>query len=152
MQRDFARLYVLNGGVGRHAALEAGYSPHTVDRAAQKCLSSRLVLAEIKRLSVINIDAKLPDLIRRLFVMLDDDATSPDVKARIIFNLMDRGAMPKAPRGPAVQVNVKVNDGGATSLIQEIWDSRAARERAITGILSSHAFQDNDAHTEGRGR
>jgi hypothetical protein len=71
MQREFARLYMLNGGFGRHAALEAGYSPLTADRAAQQCLTLRLVGAGIQRLSIINLSAKLPQLIGYLLGMAE---------------------------------------------------------------------------------
>lgn len=135
MQREFARLYVLNGGIGRHAALEAGYSPLTADRAAQKCLTSRLVGAEIQRLSIVNLSAKLPQLISQLLEIAENPKTESRVRVHAITALMDRAGVTRqsGQANVAVQVNVN-NSTSASTLIAEIWNDKSARESASRAI------------------
>jgi|GEM_PF-3645409 len=138
MQREFARLYVLNGGVGRHAALEAGYSPLTADRAAQKCLTSRLVSAEIQRLSVVNLSAKLPQLIGHLLDIAENPKTDVRVRVQAITALMDRAGVTRQAGQAGVAVQVNVNNGtSASTLIAEIWNDKSARESALKPNLPS---------------
>lgn len=134
LQAAFARAYVLNGGKAQQAALEAGYSPGGSEQIAIRNVRHKLVIAEIKRLSIVEVGARLPEIIQKLWDMVEANTTPPDVKARILFQLMDRGGMPKAPTGPATQVNVQINAGGSSALIQEIWASKTARERALSVI------------------
>ncbi len=144
LQKAFARCYVLNGGNAQKAALEAGYSPGGSEQIALRNVRHKLVIAEIKRLSVVEVGARLPEIIAKLWEMVEADSTPPDVKARILFQLMDRGGMPKAPSGPATQVNVQINAGGSSALIQEIWASRSARERALSVIDGSMPDKSDD--------
>ena len=134
MQREFARLYVLNGGIGRHAAIDAGYSPHTADRAAQKCLTSRLVNAEIQRRSISNLSAKLPMLIGYLLDMAADQKTDARARVQAITALMDRAGATRQTGQAMVAVQVNVGNGtAAQELIAEIWNDKKARERALVG-------------------
>lgn len=148
MQKAFARAYVMNGGKAQDAAREAGYSEGGIDTIALRNVRHRLVIAEIKRLSVVEVGAKLPELIQTLFDMVESDKTPPDVKARIIFNLMDRGGMAKQT-GPSVQVNIQNNNsGGSSALIQEIWASRAAERRALSVIDGGMSDGSTDRTTD----
>jgi hypothetical protein len=137
MQMAFARAYVLNGGKGTLAALEAGYSEGAAPTSSVRNLRHPHIIAEIKRLAVFEVGSRLPDIISRLFDILDSPTASEDTKARILLQLMDRGGMPKQAAGPSVQVNVQVNGSGSSALIQEIWASKAARELAIAAPLSA---------------
>ena len=134
----------MNGGNAQKAALEAGYSPGGAEQIALRNVRHKLVIAEIKRLSVVEVGARLPEIIAKLWAMVEDEKTPPDVKARILFQLMDRGGMAKAPAGPATQVNVQINAGSSSALIQEIWNSRTARERALSVIDGSMSDRSAD--------
>ena len=137
LQLGYARAYVANGGKGRLAAIEAGYAAASADTISTRNLRHGLIIAEIKRLAIVDVGSRLPDIIGRLFDILDSPTASEDTKARILLQLMDRGGMPKQAAGPSVQVNVQVNGSGSSALIQEIWASKAARELAIAAPLSA---------------
>jgi hypothetical protein len=148
LQKAFARCYVMNGGNATQAALEAGYSPGGSEQIALRNVRHKLVIAEIKRLSVVEVGARLPEIIAKLWAMVEDDKTPAEVKARILFNLMDRGGMAKTKEGPTVQVNIQNNGNSSSALIQEIWASKTARDRALSvidGTMADRSADDGDA-------
>lgn len=121
----FAAHYVLCGGNATKAAALAGYaSPCTSSR---KNLVNPTVLAEIKRLSVINISAYLPSLVRTALEMAFDPETPPIARVQILRDLMDRGGMAVPKNAPMVAVQVNVDGNQAQAIIREVHDSRVKR-------------------------
>ena len=136
LQKAFARAYVLNGGDAQAAAREAGYSEGGIDTIALRNTVKPSIVAEIKRLAVVELGSKLPEMIQAALDIALDPKVNPEIRARTLFNLMDRAGLAKQT-GPAVQVNIQNNtSGGSSALIQEIWDSRAAQQQALAAHLS----------------
>lgn len=134
-QRLFAQAFVMNGGNATDAARVAGYAHG--DTYGPRLLLNGNIRAEIERLSVALISAKLPQLIAAALKLIEE---TTDDKARItaIFGLLDRAGL-KPKTGPLVQVNnttnTQINSGAAVATImQEVWQKRSAR---LSGDLSA---------------
>lgn len=135
--REFAKQFILNGGNGSAAA--ALVMPDAT-KAAQAMQASRWALhggiqAEIQRLTVTNLSAKLPQLIDRLLkVALAPDGEVKDAdRIKAITALLDRAGVSKAPSSVT---NVQINNGpltgqGAQQLIRAIWETKQARTDAL---------------------
>lgn len=132
-RREFARQFVLNGGNGTKAAVMAGYSEADPSKAARRALLDAKVIAEIKRLSTINIGAWLPMAIGVLIELMADPTTPHDTRRKCAVDLLDRAGMAAPKGGVQVNVGVQVNGNEANALIGSIWDARKARG------VSSHA-------------
>lgn len=144
MQRAFALAYVLNGGVADAARIDAGYSSPTM---GVKNLQNGSILREIKRLSVMNLDADLPQLIRRAKEIAFDPKTPQKEALIAIFGLMDRAGV-TPPKGPLVAIqNNSYGDtkGLAQTIIQEVWNARTAR---LSGIAVSMADKPEEAEPD----
>lgn len=145
LQREFARQYVLCGGDARRAATLAGYE--SAKSAGVRNLVNPPVLAEIKRLSIVHVEALLPIMVRQLFDIATDPAQ--DAKARVLAanSLLDRGGMkPKA--APLVQINQQNNLSGASAqeLIRSVWEARSARiDPELSDIPAAMSDSDEDA-------
>lgn len=143
-QREFAKAFILNGGNGSAAA--ALVMPEAT-KAAQAMQASRWALhggiqAEIQRLTVTNLSAKLPQLINKLMGIALDERTDPETGApmvrdadriKAITALLDRAGISKAPSSVT---NVQINNGpltgqGAQQLIRAIWETKQARTDAL---------------------
>lgn len=132
LQRDFALHFVATGGKARRAAILAGYGAPSAHISAHRNLVNPKVLAEIKRLSLVNIQSALPVAIRTL---IDICLHSKDDKARAMAanSLLDRGGMAAPKGGVQVNVGVQVNGGQVQALIGEIWNAKQARVSGIGG-------------------
>lgn len=138
-QKAFARAFVLESGNATEAAKIAGYaSPQT---SGSKLMVHPGVMAEVKRLSVFNIEAELPQLIARGIEIAKDPKTPKELAVRTIFGLMDRvGLRPKS--GPLVQINDNsVHNTDARQVTMSPQDVLrqldAQRERRMSGISAS---------------
>lgn len=146
-QTQFARFYVSNGGNRDKARKDAGFKSAT---SGSKLMLNPNVLAEIKRLSVFNIEAELPKLIARQVKIALDPETKPDLAAKLIFGLMDRaGLRPKT--GPLVSVvnNTTTNNDNRQVGVNPqdvLRELDRARERQLSGISAS--MTDNRALIE----
>lgn len=165
-QKAFARAYVTNGGNQTAAAAAAGYK--STGPSGCKLMANSSVLAEIKRLSVLNIEAKLPSLIARAVAIAENPKTSPELAIKTIFSLMDRAGL-KPKSGPLVQItdnSVHNTDARQVNVSpQEVLRQLdAARERRLSGIsasmtdnppqydaLPSNAIAAGEAPTQGGG-
>ena len=135
LQRAFAREYVMSGGNATKAAAVAGYNAPA--NAGTRNLVNPSVLAEIKRLAIVHVDALLPIALRQLFdIMCDPEA---DTKSRVMAanSILDRGGM-KPKSAPLVQINNQqvVNGATAQDLIAAIWASKSARMSDIAVPMS----------------
>lgn len=131
-QREFARAYVLNGGRIAEAACEAGYGEADPGKAGRRCLLNAKVLHEIKRLSILHVEAHLPIAIKVLVDIASDPEQDAASRVKAATALLDRGGMAAPKGGVQVNVGVQVDSQGAQTLIGEIWD---AKSRRVSGIL-----------------
>lgn len=139
-QTIFAQNYVMNGGNGVQAARAAGYASSTM---AVKCLSNPSVLAEIKRLSVLNLEAKLPELIARLTAIALDPKTPPALAVDTGMKLLDRAGL-KPKSSPLVEIHqssqhVHLTSDLAQQVIGEVWQARQRRVSDISGGMTDSA-------------
>jgi hypothetical protein len=140
-QKAFARAYVANRGNGTDAAIEAGYKNPAV--AASRLLLRSNVTDEVRRLSVVDIEAQLPALIARASAIALDDETPPKVALSAIFGLLDRGGM-KPQASPLFQINNtnNTNNDNRTVIVspqevlRELEQRRAARLSGISASMS----------------
>lgn len=137
MQAEFARHYVMNGGNGSAAAKLAGYASDTM---AVKCLTNASVIAEIKRLAVVNFEARLPEIIGRTLEIALNPETPKAMALEACFKLMDRAGM-KPKTGPMVQINQQTNNttaisSDAQSIIADVWKARSARMSGISATMT----------------
>ena len=137
--REFARLYVIHGGNASKAAKEAGYRSPTM---GQKMLLNANVQAEIKRLSVTNLEAALPKIIKKTLEIALSDKLPPAQQLKACFEVMDRcGLKPKSGPLVAIQNNntatATVNNASpqdASELIRSVFNMRKDR---LAGIVDS---------------
>lgn len=133
-QRRFAQEYVLNGGKQIAAAEAAGYS--SPESSARQCLLNAQVLGEIRRLSIVHAEAKLPMAIARLVEIIEDKKTPAQAAVNAIIGLMDRAGM-KPKTGPMVAIqNNTYNQASANDVqakLAELWAARDARLSDIAG-------------------
>lgn len=133
-QREFCRAYVFNGGNGRQAAIAAGYK--SPDTSAYSVLLHPSVMIEIRRLSMLNAEAKLPVAIKRLVEIIEDPKTPAQAAVNAALGLMDRaGLKPKSSPLVAIQNNTYNQASGSAvqQAIAEIWAARDARLSDIAG-------------------
>lgn len=145
-QRKFVETYITSGGNSRAASKAAGYASGSY---GSRQLCNPAILAEIKRLSVLNAEHLLPQLIARQAKIALDPETKPDLASKIGFQLMDRlGMKPKVD--PLVQVNTTNNTdnsqktvvfGGdeAQKLLADVWQQRNARLSGIPATITDTA-------------
>ena len=145
LQREFARHFVLNGGNSTKAAILAGYSDKSAHVSAHRNLVNVKVLAEIKRLSVSNVQAFLPIAIRTLVEIACDPEADPRARVQAANSLLDRAGMAAPKGGVQVNVGVQVNGQQVQALIGEVWDARSRRMSGIGGGMS-----DNSGTLEGQ--
>jgi hypothetical protein len=138
-QRKFARAFVLSGGNASAAARAAGYAGSS---GAAKALLNGNVQAEIKRLSVLNLEAALPKMMQRALDIALDPKTAPNMALDAIFKLMDRAGL-KPKSGPLVQVNndnrqqtAQFGSNEAQALIEKVWSARSSRLSDIAAPMS----------------
>jgi hypothetical protein len=133
-QRRFAQEYVLNGGNQVAAATSAGYS--SPESSARQCLLNAQVLGEIRRLSIVHAEAKLPMAIKRLVEIIESPSTPAQAAVNAIIGLMDRAGM-KPKTGPMVAIqNNTYNQASANDVqakLAELWATRDARMSDIAG-------------------
>jgi phage terminase small subunit len=127
MQRAFVVSYVRNGGKGKAAAIEAGYSENSADVQACQMLKQRPIRDALRNELFDYAERAAPVAIRALTrIVTDPDATNNEViKASVA--LLDRGGVPKATRQ---DLNVTTQHGDVASIIQELGEKRAARAEA----------------------
>lgn len=145
-QRDFAREYVLSGGNALAAASAARYASTSM---ANKSLLHAGILQEIKRLSVVNIQAELPRLIRNLLDIALDPEVDPKSRILATNSLLDRsgaGVQRATAQQPSVAVQVNVGGQEATALIRQVWESKRAREKAQAIVDGAGEEVSEDAH------
>lgn len=133
-QKEFCRAYVFNGGNGRQAAIAAGYK--SPDTSAYSVLLHPSVMIEIRRLSMLNAEAKLPMAIARLVEIIENPKTPAQAAVNAIIGLMDRAGMkPKSSPMVAIQNNTYNQASGSAvqDAIAEIWAARNARVSDIAG-------------------
>lgn len=136
LQRDFALHFVLCGGRPRRAAILAGYAAGGASISAHRNLVNPRILAEIKRLSVSNIQAALPVAIRVLIEIASDPKADARARVQAANSLLDRGGLATAKTGPTVAVQVNVNGQQVQTLIREIWEAKQRRSSDIEGPMS----------------
>jgi hypothetical protein len=140
-QKLFARHYVLSKGNQTAAAIAAGYKSPAA--SGHKLMHHAGVLAEIKRLSVMNIEGYLPKLIQKALDIATDDETPPELAIRTILALMDRaGLRPKS--GPLVQVNNTTNDNrqitfSPQDVLRQLDEQRTAKLSGISASMTDNA-------------
>ncbi len=135
-QREFARQYVFLGGNGAAAARLAGYT--APEKASWRLGLNGAVQREVKRLSIVHIEAKLPQLIAAAIKIIENEALDPRARVQAIFGLMDRAGMRPKSDAPSLQVNVQVNGAAAQGVIGEVWQRRIER----TGVTVSDIAAD----------
>ncbi|AYJ85768.1 hypothetical protein D3Y57_07015 [Sphingomonas paeninsulae] len=133
-QRDFARHFVLTGGKITKSAVLAGYDSPGAMGAKNVCHPS--ILAEIKRLSVVNVSAYLPRAIRTLVDIMTDDKADTRARVTAATNLLDRAGLRPKSDAPGVQVNVQINGASAQAAIADVWKARETRLELREGIRS----------------
>lgn len=126
-QREFCRQFVANGGNANKAAIDAGYGGGASNMATRNLCKPKLV-AEIKRLSIINVGALLPVVIQQLLDIACDVKADPKARVSAAVALLDRGGMHVSRNQPTVAVQVNVNGAQAQTLIEEIWKQKSDRE------------------------
>ncbi len=144
LQQAFAREFVLNGGNSGKAALLAGYSESK--QSAARALVNPAVLAEIKRLSIVHVEALLPIALRQLFDVMCDPECDPKARVLAANSILDRGGMkPKA--APLVQINQQNNVLGASAqeLIAAVWEARKARSDSALSDIPAPMSDSEDA-------
>ena len=138
MAKAFCREYVINGGNIARASKASGYASGS---GGSKALLNGSIQAEIKRLSLLNLEAALPKLIQRGINIALDDATPANVALDAIFKLMDRAGL-KPKSGPLVQINSTTNtqnvlaSDAAQQLIADVWKHRTNRLSDISASMS----------------
>lgn len=133
-QREFARHFVLNGGNATKAAVMAGYSASDPSVAGHRCLLHPAILAEIRRLSIVNVASFLPIAIRVLIELMCDPETPARDRISAANSLLDRGGMAAPKGGVQVNVGVQVNGNEVQALIGSIWDAKSAKVGDLSGI------------------
>lgn len=137
-QRAFALEYVTNGGKARDAALAAGYGESGAHVAANRCLVSPKVGAEILRLSRSLIHTALPLAIQALVEIVTDKEIKPEIRRKAAVDLLERGGMGSEKGGVHLNVGVQVNGQQAQALIGEVWDARSARMSGIPTAMADN--------------
>lgn len=133
-QRLWARYFVLNGGNANEAARSAGYG--SPSHAAYRCLVHPQVMAEVRRLATLNMEAALPRTINRLIEIMENPATPAQAAVNAAIAIMDRaGLKPKSSPLVAIQNNTYNQASGSAvqQAIAEIWAARDARLSDIAG-------------------
>ncbi|MCH2238910.1 MAG: terminase small subunit [Blastomonas sp.] len=133
-QRLWARHFVLNGGNANEAARSAGFS--AVTNAAYRMLVNPQVMAEVRRLGTLNMEAALPRTINRLIEIMENPATPAQAAVNAAIAIMDRaGLKPKSSPLVAIQNNTYNQASGSAvqQAIAEIWAARDARLSDIAG-------------------
>jgi phage terminase small subunit len=128
MARLFCRYYVINGGNGTQAAIEAGYGGGASNMAARN-LCKPAVQAEIARLSKVTVGAALPIAIARLVAILEKEGKEADPRAQVqaAVAIMDRSGL-HIPRGPSVALQInQITGPQAQEIIAEVHKTRLAR-------------------------
>lgn len=133
-QQAWARHFVLNGGNANQAAIAAGFT--NSGNAAYRMLVHPQVMAEVRRLSVMNMEAALPRTIERLIAIMENPATPAQAAVNAAIAIMDRaGLKPKSSPLVAIQNNTYNQASGSAvqQAIAEIWAARDARLSDIAG-------------------
>ncbi|OHC93776.1 MAG: hypothetical protein A2792_01090 [Sphingomonadales bacterium RIFCSPHIGHO2_01_FULL_65_20] len=133
-QRLWARHFVLNGGRSQAAAVSAGFG--SPSNAAYRMLVNPQVMAEVRRLATLNMEAALPRTINRLLAILEDPKTPAQAAVNAAIAIMDRaGLKPKSSPLVAIQNNTYNQASGSAvqQAIAEIWAARDARLSDIAG-------------------
>jgi hypothetical protein len=128
MAREFARQYVLNGGMAEQAAIDAGYAGGARNMATRNLCKPK-VQAEIARLSKVTVGAALPVAIGRLIAILETEGKDADPRAQVqaAVAIMDRAGL-HVPRGPAVSLQInQITGSQAQDIIAEVHARRSAR-------------------------
>jgi hypothetical protein len=136
-QRLWARHFVLNGGRSQAAAVSAGFG--SPSNAAYRMLVNPQVMAEVRRLATLNMEAALPRTINRLLEILEDPKTPAQAAVNAAIAIMDRaGLKPKSSPLVAIQNNTYNQASGSAvqKAIAEIWAARDARMSDIAGGMS----------------
>lgn len=127
LAREFCRQYVLNGGRGEQAAIDAGYGGGAANMATRNLCKPK-VQAEIQRLSKVTIGAALPVAINRLIKILEMEGEKADPRAQVqaATVILDRAGL-HVPKGPAVAVQFNMNGNHAQAIIADVHASRQSR-------------------------
>lgn len=97
LQDKFVDEYIANGGVGKAAAITAGYSEHTATQIAHTLMRKPQITQEIYRRTVEQIGLAAPKALGTI-VGLIANAKSDYVKLEAAKDILDRSGMRPAER------------------------------------------------------
>lgn len=93
-QKAFAEYYVLGGGNGAKAAIQAGYAPGSAKQTAYRLLGLSHVQDEIRRQQMMTVRGRLVSkALGVLEAILDDDQASAGVRLDAAKTALDRGGI-----------------------------------------------------------